>query len=91
VVGLCGQPIPLATVQLTEAFPGGGSSTFLLRSDLGGTYAFQGLEPGADLRLEVDSNPGVVVRAPAAGQRFVMRDISVPIPCSRGATELLAR
>ena len=88
VVGLCAQPIPLATVQLTEVFPGGGTAVFSLRSDLGGTYAFQGLEPGADLRLEVGSNPVVLVPALAPGQRFVARDVSQPIPCSGGATEL---
>ena len=84
VVGICGQPIPLTTIRLTERFAGGGAAVFAWQSGWDGTYAFQGLEPGADLTLAVGAEAAVIVPQLAPGERFVARDISVPIACSAG-------
>jgi hypothetical protein len=80
VVGACSGPRGLPVVSLTQRFPDGGMAEFEWKAGWDGSYAFRGLEPGAELFLE---GVGSVGRLPAlaAGERFVVPDVFAPIGC----------
>jgi hypothetical protein len=89
VLDTCDRLLSLRTIRLTERFPGGGTAVFEWKTGLDGRYEFEGLEPGADLVLEVQGAPGPVrVSALSPGERQVVPDVLVPTPCSPGAASL---
>jgi len=86
VTGDCNHLSRLPKIHLTENFVGGGTAIFEWEAGWRGSYAFDGLEPGADLVLEVEGAPDAVHVPPlAARQRYFVPDISVPISCPSSA------
>jgi hypothetical protein len=78
----CGDPHPLASISLTERFAGGGAVTRTWLTGWGGQFRFEGIEPGADLLLEVGfGNPAVDLPALSPGERHTVEDISVSGRC----------
>jgi hypothetical protein len=78
----CGDPHILADIHLTERFAGGGAILRTWKTGWDGRYRFEGIEPGADLVL--DLGPGTSeVHLPrlAPGERHVGNNISVPGGC----------
>jgi hypothetical protein len=78
----CGDPHVLADIRLTERFAGGGAIIRTWKTGWDGRYRFEGIEPGADLVL--DLGPGTSeVHLPrlAPGERHVGNKISVPVSC----------
>jgi hypothetical protein len=78
----CGDPHVMADIRLMETFPDGGAVARTWRTGWDGTYRFEGIEPGAGLVLDLGQGaPAVPLPPLAAGQRYSVRDISVPIGC----------
>lgn len=86
VVGECTRLSRLPAIHLTEDFAGGGKAIFEWEAGWRGSYAFDGLEPGADLALEVEGAADTVhVPQLVPGERYSVPDISVPISCPPNA------
>ena len=81
----------LARVRLTQRFAGGGAVVYEWRTDGGGLYRFQGLEPGSELTLELSlggfpTGEPVSVDVPPLepGARYIVPEVS--LACDAGAT-----
>jgi hypothetical protein len=78
----CGGPRVLGDLRLMERFADGGAVVLSWRTGWDGEYRFEGLEPGADLVLEVGAEaPAVHLPRLGPGQRYVVPDVSVPDGC----------
>jgi hypothetical protein len=78
----CGRPDALADVRLTERFAGGGAIVRTWKTGWDGEYRFEGVEPGADLVLEVGRTvPAVHLPRLGPGERKVVTNIAVPGGC----------
>ena len=78
----CGEPHALATIQLTEKLPGGGAIRRTWKTGWNGQYRFEGIQPGAELFLELGSEaPGVPLPRLSTGDRYAVDDLSVPAGC----------
>lgn len=78
----CGEPHTLANVRLTERFAGGGAVARTWKTGWDGRYRFEGVEPAADLVLEVDPRtPAVELPRLAPGERYTVGDVPVPVGC----------
>jgi hypothetical protein len=78
----CGTPRQRAEIRLTEVFAGGGAIMLAWKTGWDGAYRFEGLEPGADLAL--DLGPGTpAMRLPplSPGQRYAVPDLAVSDGC----------
>jgi hypothetical protein len=65
-----------------ERFADGGAVVLSWRTGWDGEYRFEGLEPGADLVLEVGAEaPAVHLPRLGPGQRYVVPDLTVPDGC----------
>lgn len=78
----CGDPHTFAPVRLTERFIGGGAVTRTWLTGWEGEYRFEGIEPGAELVLELG---GEDIELPlprlGEGERYVVEDLSVAGRC----------
>jgi hypothetical protein len=83
----CGAPMPLPAVRLTERYPGGGAVVWEWRTDWDGRYHFEGLEPGAELSLEVEGHPAGAIHIPplSPGARFTAPHLTFPNSCGPGS------
>jgi hypothetical protein len=82
----CSVPGEIPLLRLTQRFAGGGAVLLQWKSGYDGTYHFEGIEPGADLVLELNvtsRNPPPAMHLPrlSPGERFVVPDVSVAIGC----------
>ena len=77
----CGEPHAIAAVRLTERFAGGGSVIRAWKTGWGGEYRFDGIEPDAELFLEVGSEAPVQLPPLAPGERYTVDDILVEAGC----------
>lgn len=79
----CVRPRSLPDIVLTEEFAGGGTAIFDWHASWKGTYAFEGLEAGADIALNIQG-ASTTVRVPALtpGERYVVPDVPVRIDCA---------
>jgi hypothetical protein len=78
----CGDPHAMADIRLSESYAGGGTVIRSWKTDWDGRYRFEGIEPGAELVL--DLGPGtspVPLPRSAPGERFIVSEISVPVGC----------
>lgn len=75
----CSDPMRLPTLRLTERYADGGAVVWEWKPDWGGTYRFEGLRPGADLRLEVVGHPAQALDIPplGPGERYVAPDVTL--------------
>jgi hypothetical protein len=72
----------MADIRLSESYAGGGTVIRSWKTDWDGRYRFEGIEPGAELVL--DLGPGtspVPLPRSAPGERFIVSEISVPVGC----------
>lgn len=86
VIGTCGGANPLPSIHLTERFPGGGTAIFEWSTSWRGTFELEGLEPGADLVLEIQGASPVNLPRLAPGERYFLPDVFLAPGCSAGAT-----
>lgn len=78
----CGRPHVLADVRLTHRFVDGGAVALRWKTGWDGEYRFEGIQPGADLVLDLGPNtPTVQLPRLAPGQRHTVQDISVQQGC----------
>jgi hypothetical protein len=78
----CGDPLVLADIRLTERFADGGSIVRTWKTGWDGSYRFEGIEPGADLVLELrPGTPAVHLPRLGPGERFSVSGISVQGDC----------
>jgi hypothetical protein len=78
----CGDPHALAPVRLVERFADGGAVVLTWKTGWDGEYRFEGIEPGADLVVQLDDGAtAVTMPRLGPGQRYVVPDISVPDHC----------
>lgn len=77
----CGEPHAMATIRLTERFAGGGAVIRTWKTGWYGEYRFEGIEPDAELLLEVGSEAPVGLPPLAAGERYPVEDIFVAAGC----------
>lgn len=77
----CGEPHTLANVRLTERFADGGAIMRTWKTGWNGRYRFAGIEPAADLVLEVDGTTAMELPPLAPGERYTVGDLSVPVGC----------
>ena len=75
----CGGSNSLVEVLLTETAAGGRTQTRWWKSGWDGSFRFEGIEPGAELYLQLGID-GPVIPLPALrpGERYRMEDIAVP-------------
>lgn len=72
----------LMDLHLTERLANGDSMTRRWRTGFDGEYRFDGVQPGAELTLDVFAGtPPVRLPALEPGQRYVVDDIAVAWPC----------
>jgi hypothetical protein len=83
----CGRSAHLPTVRLTERYPGGGAIRWEWKTDWDGAYRFEGLEPGAELVLELDGYTAGGIQIPPLepGQRYVAPHLTLPNTCGPGS------
>lgn len=75
----CADPRPLPEVRLTERYPEGGAVAWVWKTDWRGAYRFDGLEPGAEFRLEFGDDVQPIDIPPLApGERFIAPDVALP-------------
>jgi hypothetical protein len=78
----CGRPHALADIRLTQRSMSGGAVLLRWKTGWHGEYRFEGIEPGAELVLQLGSGtPAVHLPRLAAGQRYTVQDISVGEGC----------
>ena len=78
----CGEPHALADVRLIETFADGGSVRLSWRTDWKGRFRFEGIEPGADLVVDLGSaSPPVPLPRLGPGQRYDVGELTVPVDC----------
>jgi hypothetical protein len=77
----CGRPHTLADVRLTERFVDGGAVVRRWKTGWDGAYRFEGIEPGAELSLQVGAGAPVPLPRLAPGQRYVVQALSVTTGC----------
>lgn len=78
----CGDPHVLTDIRLTETFAGGGAVIRTWKTGWDGRYRFEGIEPGADLVLDLGpATPEVDLPRLAPGERYSVEDVSVPGGC----------
>lgn len=75
----CGDPHTLATIRLTETLAGG-AVIRTWKTGWRGDYRFVGIEPGAELRLEIGAE-AVELPPLVDGERYTVDDISVAAGC----------
>lgn len=74
----CGEPHTLMPVRLTERFVEGGAVIRTWATGWEGEYRFEGVEPGAELVLDLGPDtPSVTVPPLAPGERYFVDDMSV--------------
>jgi hypothetical protein len=83
----CGRSAHLPSVRLTERYPGGGAIRWEWKTDWDGAYRFEGLEPGAELVLELDGYTAGGIQIPPLepGQRYVAPHLTLPNTCGPGS------
>jgi hypothetical protein len=78
----CGAPHVLEEIRLTEKFAGGGAVVRTWKTGWNGEYRFEGIEPGADLVLELNpAAPAVHLPRLGPGERYIVPEIPVPGGC----------
>ncbi len=79
----CGNLLDLPFVRLTERYADGGAVAWEWKADWTGAYRFEGLEPGAELIVELPGVPGSAVAIPPLqpGQRYEAPDLTIPRSC----------
>jgi hypothetical protein len=78
----CGDPHSLADIRLTESFAGGGTVVRTWKTGWDGSYRFEGIEPDADLALELTpGTPPVQLPRLAPGEGYILEDVAVPGGC----------
>lgn len=78
----CGDPHALASIRLTARFADGSAVIREWRTGWWGQYRFEGIEPNAELLLDLGPETTAVQLPPlAAGERYTVEDISVPGGC----------
>ena len=75
----CARPHSLADVRLTERFTDGGAVVRRWKTGWDGGYRFEGIEPGADLTLQVGTNAPIPLPRLAPGQRFLVPEQNVTV------------
>lgn len=78
----CGQPLQNTGIGLTERFAGGGEARLRWKTGWDGAYRFEGLEPGADLTLDLGpGTPVVPIPRLSPGGRYTVPDLAAPGGC----------
>jgi hypothetical protein len=78
----CGGPYVFTDVHLREMYAGGGGAVLTWKTGWKGEYRFEGIEPGADLVLQLGpGTPEVQLPRLAPGQRYDVGEISAPAQC----------
>jgi hypothetical protein len=78
----CGDPYLLEEIRLMVRFAGGGAVLRTWKTGWRGEYRFQGIEPDAELVLDLGpGSPAVQLPRLGAGERYTVPDLSVPGGC----------
>lgn len=77
----CNAPVALRNVGLTEIFPAGGAIRLNWQTGWDGRFRFEGLEPGADLVLDLGAATPVALPRLVSGQEHLLGQIAVPGDC----------
>ena len=78
----CRGPADLTGIRLVEEFPTGSRVAIRWITGRSGEFRFFGIEPGAGLLLDVGrGEPPLRLPVLAPGERYVLGEVAVPIPC----------